>query len=69
MRDYWFIIDEYGCPNFFDSAEAFNYARRNYPGMMDGDTSIYDRFRAEDVEDCWKLEDLWEYVDGHRINR
>lgn len=68
MKDYWFIIDEHGCINFFDSAEAFNYARKHYPGMMSGDTSTYDRFRAEDVEDCWRLEDLWEYVDGYKIN-
>lgn len=67
MKNFWWLVDEYGCINFFDSAEAYRYARRHYPGMRNGECSPGDVFTAEAVQGCWKMEDLLKYKDGYEV--
>ena len=67
MNKFWWLLDEWGCMNFFDSGEAYRYARKHYPGMMEGSCPPGDHFEAESVQGCWKMEDLKKYKDGYEI--
>lgn len=64
MKRFWWLVDEWGCMNFFDSAEAYRHARRHVHGLMEGDTSSGDSFMAVDVQNCWKIKDLLKWKDG-----
>lgn len=68
MKTFWWIYDDFGCMNFFDSAEAFRHARNHIHGLMECDTSKCDRFQAEAVADCWKLKDVMNWKDGVMSN-
>lgn len=68
MKTYWWLVDEWGCMNFFDSAEAYRYARQHVNGLMECDCSPGDSFKAIDVQDCWKMEDLQKWKDGIMVD-
>lgn len=68
LKDYWWLVDEWGCMNFFDSAEAYRYARQHVGGLMEGDCDSGDQFRANNIEDCWKMEDLLKWKNGVMID-
>lgn len=64
MKDYWWILDEWGCMNFFDEYKAFAHARKHVDGLAEWSTNSCDRFKADNVADCWKMEDLLKWKDG-----
>lgn len=64
MKTFWWLVDEWGCMNFFDSVEAYRHARRHVHGMMEGDCHSGDSFEALEVKDCWKMEDLLNFKNG-----
>lgn len=64
MKKYWWIVDEWGMLNLFDSAEAFRRARNHVHGLMGYDTSLYGDFQAEGVKDCWTMEELLKWNEG-----
>lgn len=64
MKRYFWIVDEWGCMNFFDNISDFRHARKHIHGMMEGDTFHYGDFKAENVEDCWATEDVLKWKDG-----
>lgn len=66
MEQYWWILDEWGCLNFFDTVEAYQHARRHVHGLMRGDTVHVGTFHAKGVDDCWKMEDLLNWEDGYQ---
>lgn len=67
MTTFWWLVDECGCMNFFNSGEAYRYARKHYPGMREGECSPGDMFEAVDVKDCWSMKDLMKYEDGYEV--
>lgn len=67
MKNFWWLLDEWGCMNFFDNHESYLYARNNYPGMMEGCCFPGDVFEAESVKGCWKLEELKKYEKGYLV--
>lgn len=67
MKTYWWILDEYGIMNFFDSFENFSHARKHIHGMMESDTHHCDSFKAESVEDCWDTASVLKWKDGTLI--
>lgn len=64
MKRYWWILDEWGCMNFFDSVEAFRHARSHVHGLMESDTYNFGDFQAENVKGCYPLEEILKWKDG-----
>lgn len=64
MKRYWWILDEWDLLNVFDSPEVFNHARKHVHGCMECDTFTVGAFNAENVEDCWTMEEVMLWEDG-----
>lgn len=64
MKTYWWILDEWGCMNFFDSYDLFRHARNHIHGLTSWDAPNCDSFQADNVKGCWKEEDVYKWKDS-----